>query len=127
MNSPVKEPWQMRAAEWMAVREEVRPCYAQSKFTRNSASQAIAQHEKLVWLVYGVTDAAKDRLNAARRGEVALTSDELEILRDRINTPVFHKDVVMKALSEGKPVPAEVLSDYPDLQNPGCVAPTQIC
>ena len=28
----------------------------------------------------------------------------------------WHKNQVEKALSEGKPVPAEVLADYPDLQ-----------
>jgi hypothetical protein len=32
-------------------------------------------------------------------------------------TPEGHKRIIQKALSEGKPVPTEVLKDYPDLQN----------
>ena len=34
---------------------------------------------------------------------------------------VYHEDQVRKALSEGKPVPAEVLADYPDLA-PECAS-----
>jgi hypothetical protein len=33
----------------------------------------------------------------------------------RAATAVAHKETILQALAEGKPVPAEVLADYPDL------------
>ncbi|WP_240533826.1 hypothetical protein [Aeromonas veronii] len=39
-------------------------------------------------------------------------------ITDRLETPVTHRDVIDKALAEGKPVPQAVLSDYPDLSAP---------
>lgn len=42
---------------------------------------------------------------------------ELSKLSDRWHNTEAHKAIIQKALSEGKPVPAEVLKDYPELQN----------
>jgi hypothetical protein len=56
-------------------------------------------------------------------------TDEKYVLQGEFNTPQYiilnpkdikisgkHKNIVQQALSEGKPVPPEVLKDYPDLQ-----------
>ena len=110
-----KEPWQMSRKEWDAAREAVRPNVAQSRFTNASASEAVGNHERLQNLLYGVTDSARQRLRDAQDGKVKLSRDEVDDLMDRINMPVHHADVVAKAVAEGKPVPAEVLAEYPEL------------
>lgn len=114
-NTGVKEPWQMTAKEWATERDAVRPNVAQSRFTKASSGEAIGNHERLQHLLYGVTDEARQRLNDAKDGKVKLSRDEVDELMDRINTPVHHADVIAKAVAEGKPVPPEVLADYPDL------------
>jgi hypothetical protein len=46
--------------------------------------------------------------------------DEIDAIRDedwRVPQDSVHKQLVEKAINEGKPVPPEVLAEYPDLQN----------
>lgn len=110
-----KEPWQMTRSEWAAERERVTPDTAQSRWTRGSASQAIAKMERLLWLLYGIGDKERAILKQAQKGEIVLSSEEVDDLMERINTNDPHRFVIEKALAEGKPVPPEVLADYPDL------------
>ena len=105
LGAPAKEPWQMTKTQWEA------------------RSQALtARHQALV---EGL---------AKKRGADALDSntpvgrdafqDALDLLRKETGIPDLdfgdiggfgHKANVRLALSEGKPVPPEVLKDYPDL------------
>lgn len=105
------EPWQMTLQAWNS---EV----SASRAGSNSGSEAAARFKRLEFLKYGVTDWASEKLAAAQRGEVKLTQEELAEITDRLETPVTHRDVIDKALAEGKPVPQAVLSDYPDLSAP---------
>jgi len=93
-----KEAWQMTREEWnkLVGAELSRPDYPSGE-----VSPALARLE------YG----------AGKKVGVGLPSDLIE-------GEVEHDDVVAKALSEGKPVPPEVLKDYPDLQKQGAATPT---
>ena len=110
-----KQPWEMTRSEWDAEREAIRPNTAQSRFTRASASQATSNAKRLETLLYGVNDAAKAEIAAAQDEGKKIAPDRLAALMDQINTPVGHRRVIEKALAEGKPVPGDVLADYPDL------------
>jgi len=109
-------PWEMTRAEWEAAREQARPNNAQSNYTRASGSEAAARISTVESLLYGVYDDAQAQLKSAVAGEIELTPDQVESLMERINTPVQHRDVIAKALREGQPVPDNVLTEYPDLQ-----------
>lgn len=109
------EPWQMTREEWTHSHEATKPDNLQTDYSRRSKSEAVAKFNEGERLRYGVVKYASERVEAAIRGEIELSREETEVLMDRINTLVSHKDVVEKALSEGKPVPPEVLADYPDL------------
>lgn len=112
-----KSPWQMTREEWNQAREEVRPNTAQSNLTRASASEAANRGQTLDTLLHGVRDEARQRLMAAQRGELSLSQEEVDALQEQIDMPVRHRDVVEKAMAEGKPVPESVLDEYPDLQS----------
>lgn len=118
-----REPWQLSLKEWSREREAIRPNVAQSRLTRKSKSEAVRNGERLEYLTYGVTKAASQRLKEASEVKVTLPKDEVDSLLERVNTPVSHRDVIEKALAEGKPVPPEVLADYPDIAAPDA-APT---
>lgn len=113
-----KAPWEMTRKEWQAEMSAT----DQSSIgvvTRSAGSEMARSMGRREFLRYGVTDWARDRLAAATREEIKLTADELEEVTDRLNTPVDHRDVIDKALGEGRAVPAVVLADYPDLSGPG--------
>jgi hypothetical protein len=112
------EPWQMTLQAWNSEVSASRAGSGIGVPTRNSGSEAAARFKRLEFLKYGVTDWASEKLAAAQRGEVKLTQEELAEITDRLETPVTHRDVIDKALAEGKPVPQAVLSDYPDLSAP---------
>lgn len=112
------QPWQLTLEAWNS---EVSANKAGSGIgvpTRNSGSEAATRFKRLEFLKYGVTDWAREKLVSAQRGEIKLTQEELAEITDRLDTPVSHRDVIDKALSEGKPVPQAVLADYPDLSAP---------
>lgn len=112
------EPWQMTLQAWNSEVSASRAGSGIGVPTRNSGSEAAARFKRLEFLKYGVTDWASEKLASAQRGEVKLTQEELAEITDRLETPVTHRDVIDKALAEGKPVPQAVLSDYPDLSAP---------
>jgi diguanylate cyclase (GGDEF)-like protein len=109
-------PWRMTKAEWDRAREASRPNTAQSNNTRHSASEAQRDLDRVQWLTYDVKAAARQRLEQAEQGGIKLTPDELDDLDWELHTPATHRDVVEKALREGRPVPEKVLEDYPELQ-----------
>lgn len=112
------EPWQMTLQAWNSEVSASRAGSGIGLPTRNSGSEAAARFKRLEFLKYGVTDWVSEKLAAAQRGEVKLMQEELAEITDRLETPVTHRDVIDKALAEGKPVPQAVLSDYPDLSAP---------
>ena len=113
----LSHPWQMTLKDWSSAWTNAKTSTLGS-FTRNSGSQAAAQAKRLDWLKFDVSGRATERMLQAQSGLVQLTGSELEKVSERLQTPVSHRDVIDKALAEGKPVPAEVLADYPDLCAP---------
>ncbi len=104
-------PWQMTRATWEAAMQEAR-----ARVTAGGgASAMVAGMGRVEELKFGVTDWARERLAAAQREGATVAADELEEITDRLNTPVTHRDVIEKALLEGRAVPSQVLGDYPDL------------
>lgn len=100
----IKQPWQMTAKEWTQEKEKLRP-NAQGtggggfqtnigKSKRGAENAAQKMQEGFAFLNYGIKDKNIEGLQL----------------------PPSHEDVIQKALLEGKPVPAEVLAEYPDLQ-----------
>jgi hypothetical protein len=85
----MKQPWQMTRKEWEQEREAIRPETFGSS-TKHGGALALRRHQRLTFLLYGCVDP---------------------------DGPIFHKDVVKKALDEGKPVPKKVLKDYPFFQS----------
>ena len=95
-----KEPWQMTKTEWSKERshEEL----AKIRIQRGPAAVAI----RLGRLDYGIPDKwVPDKLKSGKLSESHGHFDT-----DK------HPLIIQKALSESKPVPPEVLADYPDLK-----------
>lgn len=111
-----KEPWQMTGEEWAVEREKARPNTAQSNYTKASKSEAESNIKRLEELLYGVSNEASEKIKQAQKEEIELTQEELELYMDRINTPVLHRDVIEKALSEGKNVSDNIVNEYPELR-----------
>lgn len=110
-----KEPWEMTKGEWERAREDNRPNIVQSDYTKSSGSNAVGQIKRLEHLLYNV--GAEDRRLASeiQNGSKTITEDERIALLDRLESRITHKRVIEKAIEEGKPVPAGVLAEYPDL------------
>ncbi|EOG4614963.1 hypothetical protein ACLD9I_004610 [Pseudomonas aeruginosa] len=96
-----KAPWQMSSTEWIAARREL------ATPMKVSASSESVRIGRLSELSYGV---------AAWRHQRALAGDQEAIAA--LEEAVTHYDVVMKALSEGKQVPFDVVAEYPSLLDP---------
>jgi hypothetical protein len=77
-------PWEMTEEEWDRERAAIRPETFGSS-TKFGGRQALHRMERLQFLLYGLSDP--DRR-------------------------IFHRDVVMKAFKEGKPVPKSILKFY---------------
>jgi hypothetical protein len=87
-----KEPWQMTRKEWYDAKNNDRAETFGSSGKRNGAAETAARIERKARLNYGV----------AENGE-----------------PVDHRQVIEKAIADGKQIPDEVLADYPDLKESG--------
>lgn len=110
-----KQPWEMTKAEWDKERAAIRPETFGSSPAKASVAGEVGRSAALKRLLYGVHDEASAKLNAATKGKLDLSPDDVEELQSTLNTPTQHRHVIEKALSEGKPVPENVLADYPDL------------
>jgi hypothetical protein len=86
------EPWQMTRKEWYDAKNNDRAETFGSSGKRNGAAETAARIERKARLNYGV----------AENGE-----------------PVDHRQVIEKAIADGKQIPDEVLADYPDLKESG--------
>jgi predicted RNA methylase len=99
------EPWQMTSAEWQAAHAAIK--VPDDPRVRHSADSMAARLGEKGRLAYGVTAWWHQRAVAGD-----LEAREW-ILEQRL---VEHKDVVLKALAEKKPVPLRVLEEYPDMK-----------
>lgn len=111
------EPWQLTRDEWNAERERLRPCVAQSNFTKGSASEAVARHQRLEWLLYNVRADASRRLKAAANGEIEIAPDEAAELLDQLETPVSYDDVIARAKALGVFGNASTVKEFLSVQD----------
>ncbi|MDH0342122.1 DUF6908 domain-containing protein [Chromobacterium haemolyticum] len=93
-----KAPWQMTAAEWHGARAAL---HVTASVSASSEAARIAKRAELTY------DVQQWRHDLAIAGDVEA--------REALESPVTHLDVVKKALSEGLPVPFEVVAEYPEL------------
>jgi len=134
---PTKELWQMTREEFQkgklrylgpsSVAEGHRPAGVASRVQQSEITQAKRLGLHFVTLpdgqtVYGKTQPDVERLASYLKagGKDPELSKQLGYTdEDRANLQEYgyeaHKTVIAKALKEGKPVPAEVLKDYPEL------------
>ncbi|MCL5676593.1 MAG: hypothetical protein M1602_01705, partial [Firmicutes bacterium] len=126
-----KEPWQITRAEFQLNENRQKYEVIVSALEANKKLVLGTQYRGTV-----LTKPEHVRLN--KQGEVQvmfgakwvfLTSPQLNDLAARAGMKipdfgerVYHRDIVEKALADGKPVPDEVLKDYPDLTEPEEVA-----
>ena len=92
-----KQPWEMTRAELQANEDAIssqEPKAPRKKDSGNLAVQSAHLNARKEWV---------PKYRAAVKA----------------NDPIQHKAHIEKALSEGKPVPQEVLADYPELQKQG--------
>lgn len=106
-----KAPWQMTSAEWHEARAAL---HVTASVSATSEAARIAKRAELT---YGVQQW---------RHDLAIAGDV--VARESLENPVTHLDVVKKALSEGKPVPFDVVAEYAELleaadERPAAVAP----
>jgi hypothetical protein len=85
-----KEPWQMSRKEWNDAKINDRAETFGSAGKRNGANETIARIARKEKLDYGITNSDGERVD--------------------------HKEVIEKAIKEGRAVPDNVLEDYPDLK-----------
>lgn len=76
------------------------------EYVTGGGSQAIIHHDIPAEDILDVDYVPDLTINAGQR---------LSSLRDNPYAAAYHHAIVVQALSEGKPVPATVLADYPDL------------
>lgn len=102
----VKRPWQMTRAEWasqtLARTQAEIARLSLMKPREGSANWAALQNAE---------EAARGLESSVKGGTQAVPLDWWNA----------HKNAIQAALSEGKPVPAEVLAEYPDLQKQAAV------
>jgi 2'-5' RNA ligase len=99
---PAKEPWQMTQAQVSLER-------AKSDFPITGKVEA--KNEKPVY-TYSTTVSWGD-------GEKTFEAESRGPLSGSVSAERLHRKVIEQALAEGKPVPPEVLKDYPDLAKAG--------
>lgn len=109
-------PWQLTKQQWEAEFSSAHPANAPfGRATRSAGNELASRMEKREHLRYGVHDAVMHKLSQIRDGIVSpprFTQLRLLAISQR---PVTHERVIRKALTEGLPVPAHVLVDYPNL------------
>jgi len=96
-----KEPWMMTKGEWDAA-------HLVSVKTENKALKVMPSSPLQKSLSWATPERIRLEYGAGTQAKP---------YQSRGFTVTSHKDVITKALSEGKPVPPEVLRDYPDLQS----------
>ena len=106
--SAAKQPWEMRREEWTARRREA----GAAELKALKAFPASPYQKSLMW---GTTERIRLEYGA----------DPVRIRKGGRTFMVTHEAVVRKAVSEGKPVPPEVLAEYaagvkanPEVQGP---------
>lgn len=91
------EPWQLSREQWDAERQRLRPEVAQCNLTKASASQDVARHERLTWLLFDVHASTSARLKAAAQGELAMSREEAQACLEELARPVTYDDVITRA------------------------------
>lgn len=107
-----KEPWQMTREEWNSGESRVLSDQESAGIIGKEANSTIIEYGDF----NGATAYRKQKIENGRR---VPDGPWVIYTKPRPNSEMLkkneHMSVVQKALSEGKPVPPEVLAEYPDL------------
>ncbi len=109
--APKKEPWQMTSKEfyspeyWYDPRRGRHPASGSGRLPTKEVPyfEAVSIGGKQLWKVY----------NPYTKEEAYYEIAEVEKAKSHYKN--MHRETIKKALEEGKPVPPEVLKEYPDL------------
>ena len=130
---PVKEAWQMGSKDYIAENWKAAMVGGRSERQAKNAAKAMHKSEVIAAVERGEnvpTDVASEYaeakpLWAKARSEVipqfpkpTVGGQAERYLSAQMAVEKTHRDAIVKALSEGKDVPPEVLADYPDLVKP---------
>lgn len=99
----ILRPWEMAKQQW------------DKEMTEGLGKDPATDEARRAFLRYDVTAWASEKAALVKAGQLTLSDEELADITDRLASPVTHRDVIDKALGEGKRVPMEVLAAYPDL------------
>jgi len=91
-----KMPYEMTDAEWEKEKDKIHPENIQTDFTKASASQEVFRAKKSDFLNYNTPGAWDPEFK-----EFPATK---------------HRDIVLKAMVEGKDIPGKVLNEHPDIK-----------
>ncbi|MCK9598831.1 MAG: hypothetical protein M0R06_07330 [Sphaerochaeta sp.] len=120
---PAVTPEQAQKQPWEMTQEEYRRTWVSDEFmAQRSELEERAQEESSIEERQGFeysSGVKRQILGAPNLGRMGL--DRLDA-RMRL-APKRHERLVRQALAEGKPVPAEVLAEYPELQQPEVAQP----
>lgn len=131
--SPAKEPWQMTKAEWNRHEQKGTAYeFTDEKVTEARNEEAKARRtlddanatRKALGNTESIRKVMTDREGALNRNQARRDADKaIEVARKEFNKwanrsvgRATHEGYVKRALEAGKPVPPEVLADYPDLK-----------
>lgn len=110
-----KQPFEMTSAEWYRAYRAASSGGVQERLTRAAPSQMAHEFRTRDGLRFGARESVSNRLEAASRGEVKMTSQRALRLLSILERPIQHRDVVVTALKKKLAVPPEVLAEYPGL------------
>ena len=120
-----KEPWQMTKAEY-AFNQNSPKVAAIQEAIRLGKNIVLATAYRAIKLgrpeYIRITEKGAVQIPRGRKWDT-LFDNQIDSLAEQAGYPVpplaerkYHRTEIEQALSEGKPVPAEVLADYPDLK-----------
>jgi len=121
---PAKEPWQMTRKEYMAKGIIPLPVDHPLQVKAENAIKALKEAKKKLLDVsphkYG-DDAIEKSLRSTKvpreiKEAYNIAKKEYRSAVNAVEQEADHKTLVERALAEGKPIPPEVLADYPDLK-----------
>jgi hypothetical protein len=122
--NPGREPWQMTRAEYESAENTVKVRAIQEAIVagRPIILSTYMHRTRLTSPDHIKVDSAGDVRIPSGRKWLALTPPQVDSLAAQAGIEpvpfmerVYHHELVEQALDEGKPVPDEVLADYPDL------------
>ena len=91
------KPYLMSKEEWEKAVENCKPCYSQSKLTKNSMNEMKNKFKKLEYLYFDVKKEVQNKLLLISEGKLFMSQDEADKLIEELETPIKYEDIINKA------------------------------